>query len=151
MHTPCFAAQVERALGTAAEELATTGNPGAAFAHAIVRAIPQAQHFTLPAGSRLFDDGLRGLDADLHAIRLPFPIVTISFADGARRTLVVAQELQEAGHNTIVVQVATDTGNRSLSGVLCPPAPTRNNPSHIHQGGAGSDQGDSDQQQVAAA
>ncbi|MCC7199645.1 MAG: transposase [Gammaproteobacteria bacterium] len=40
---------------------------------------------------------------------------------------------------------------RSLSGVLCPPAPTRNNPSHIHQGGAGSDQGDSDQQQVAAA
>ena len=41
--------------------------------------------------------------------------------------------------------------NRSLSGVLCPPAPTRNNPSHIHQGGAGSDQGDSDQQQVAAA
>ena len=42
-------------------------------------------------------------------------------------------------------------GNRSLSGVLCPPAPTRNNPSHIHEGGAGSDQGDSDQQQVAAA
>ena len=44
-----------------------------------------------------------------------------------------------------------DHRNRSLSGVLCPPAPTRNNPSHIHQGGAGSDQGDSDQQQVAAA
>jgi hypothetical protein len=42
-------------------------------------------------------------------------------------------------------------GNRSLSGVLCPPAPTRNNPSHIRQGGAGSDQGESDQQQVAAA
>ena len=41
--------------------------------------------------------------------------------------------------------------NRSLIGVLFPPAPTRNNPSHIHQGGAGSDQGDSDQQQVAAA
>ena len=41
--------------------------------------------------------------------------------------------------------------NRSLSGVLFQPAPTRNNPSHIHQGGAGSDQGDSDQQQVAAA
>lgn len=110
MHTPCFAAQVERALGTAAEELATTGNPGAAFAHAIVRAIPQAQHFTLPAGGRLFDDGLRGLDTDLRAIRLPFPIATISFADGARRTLVVAQELHEAGQNTIVVQVATDTG-----------------------------------------
>ena len=29
--------------------------------------------------------------------------------------------------------------NRSLSGVLCPPAPTRNNPSHVHQGGADSD------------
>jgi hypothetical protein len=42
-------------------------------------------------------------------------------------------------------------GNRSLSGVLFQPAPARNNPSHIHQGGAGSDQGDSDQQQVAAA
>lgn len=41
--------------------------------------------------------------------------------------------------------------NRSLSGVLLPPAPTRNNPSHVHEGGAGSDQGDSDQQQVAAA
>ena len=40
--------------------------------------------------------------------------------------------------------------NRSLSGVLCPPAPTRNNPSHFHEGGVGSDQGDSDQQQVAA-
>jgi len=41
--------------------------------------------------------------------------------------------------------------NRSLSGVLFQPAPARNNPSHIHQGGAGSDQSDSDQQQVAAA
>ena len=41
--------------------------------------------------------------------------------------------------------------NRSLSGVLFPPAPTRNNPSHVHEGGIGSDQGDSDQQQVAAA
>ena len=41
-------------------------------------------------------------------------------------------------------------GNRSLSGVLSPPAPTRNNPSHFHEGGVGSDQGDSDQQQVAA-
>jgi len=40
--------------------------------------------------------------------------------------------------------------NRSLSGVLSPPAPTRNNPSHFHEGGVGSDQGDSDQQQVAA-
>ena len=70
MHTPCFAAQVERALGTAAEELATTGNPGAAFAHAIVRAIPASQHFTLPAGGRLFDDGLRGLDTDLRTTNL---------------------------------------------------------------------------------
>ena len=42
-------------------------------------------------------------------------------------------------------------GNRSLSGVLLQPPCARNNPSHIHQGGAGSDQGDSDQQQVAAA
>jgi len=42
-------------------------------------------------------------------------------------------------------------GNRSLSGVLLRPPSARNNPSHIHQGGAGSDQGDSDQQQVAAA
>ena len=47
--------------------------------------------------------------------------------------------------------LALAASNRSLSGVLCPPAPARNNPSHIHQGGAGSDQGDSDQQQVAAA
>ena len=36
-------------------------------------------------------------------------------------------------------------GNRSLSGVLFPPAPTRNNPSHFHGGGIGSDQGNSDQ------
>ncbi|HRO36693.1 hypothetical protein [Thauera sp.] len=111
MHTHTYAAQVERALGIAAEELAASGNPGAAFAHAIVRAIPQAQHFTMPAGGRLFDDGLRGLDTDLHAIHLPYSIVTISFADGARRTLVVAQELHEAGQNTIVVQVAVDTGD----------------------------------------
>ena len=111
MHTPCFAAQVERALGTAAEELAAAGNPGAAFAQAIVRAIPAAQHFTLPAGGRLFDDGLRGLDTDLHAIRLPYPVIALSFADGARRTLVVAQELHEAERTTIVVQVAVDTGD----------------------------------------
>ena len=45
---------------------------------------------------------------------------------------------------------ATRRRNRSLSGVLSPPAPTRNNPSHFHEGGVGSDQGDSDQQQVAA-
>ena len=107
MHTPCFAAQVERALAPPAESDA----PGHQFAHAIVRAIPQAQHFTLPAGGRLFDDGLRGLDTDLHAIRLPFPVITLSFADGARRTLVVAQEVQEAGQHTIVVSVATDTGD----------------------------------------
>lgn len=106
---PCFAAQVERALSIAAEEL--TGNPGAAFAQAIVHAVPQAQHFTLPEGGRLFDDGLRGLDTDLHAIRLPFPIVTLSFADDARRTLVVAQEQHEAGRNTIVVRVAVDIGD----------------------------------------
>lgn len=111
MHTHTYAAQVERALGTAAEELTATGNQGAAFAHAIVRAIPQAQHFTLPAGGRLFDDGLRGLDMDLHTIRLPFPAITLSFADGARRTLVVAQELQEAEWITIAVQVAVDTGD----------------------------------------
>ena len=111
MHTPCFAAQVERALGTAAEELAAAGNPEAAFAQAIVRAIPAAQHFTLPAGGRLFDDGLRGLDTDLHALRLPYPVVTISFADGDRRTLVVAQELHEAERITIAVQVAVDTGD----------------------------------------
>ena len=111
MHTPCFAAQVERALGIAAEELTATGRPEATFAHAIVRAIPQAQHFTLPAGGRLFDDGLRGLDTDLHAIRLPFPVITLSFADGVRRTLVVAQELHEAERITIAVQVAVDTGD----------------------------------------
>lgn len=111
MHTPCFAAQVERALGIAAEELATTGNQGAEFALAIVRTIPQAQHFTLPAGGRLFDDGLRGLDTDLRAIRLPYPSISISFTDGARRTLVVAQEQQEAGHNIIMVRVAVDTGD----------------------------------------
>ena len=111
MHTHSFAAQVERALGTAAEELTAAGNPGAAFAQAIVRAIPQAQHFTLPAGGRLFDDGLRGLDMDLHTIRLPFPAITLSFADGARRTLVVAQELHEAERITIAVQVAVDTGD----------------------------------------
>ena len=50
-----------------------------------------------------------------------------------------------------VVLVLAYVCNRSLSGVLFQPAPARNNPSHIHQGGAGSDQGDSDQQQVAAA
>lgn len=111
MHSHTYAAQVERALGIATEELTATGNPGAAFAQAIVRAIPASQHFTLPVGGRLFDDGLRGLDTDLHAIRLPYPIVTISFADGARRTLVVAQEQHEAGRNTIVVRVATDTGD----------------------------------------
>jgi hypothetical protein len=111
MHTHSFAAQVERALGIAAKELVAAGNPGAAFAQAIVRAIPASQHFTLPAGGRLFDDGLRGLDTDLHAIRLPFPVITLSFADGDRRTLVVAQEQHEAGQNTIVVRVATDTGD----------------------------------------
>lgn len=111
MHTPCFAAQVERALSIAAEELTATGNPGASFAQAIVRAIPAAQHFALPQGGRLFDDGLRGLDMDLHAARLPYPVITLSFADGARRMLVVAQEKREAGRNTIVVQVAVDTGN----------------------------------------
>lgn len=111
MHVPCFAAQVERALGIAAEELAATGNQGAEFALAIVRTIPQAQHFTLPAGGRLFDDGLRGLDTDLRAIRLPYPSITLSFTGGARRTLVVAQEQQEAGHNVIMVRVAVDTSD----------------------------------------
>lgn len=132
MHTPCFAAQVERALGIAAEELAATGIQGAEFAQAIVRTIPQAQHFTLPAGGRLFDDGLRGLDTDLRAIRLPFPIVTISFADGARRTLVIAQEQHEAGQNTIVVRVAVDTGDGQGWGFY----PCTAQPEHSHDDGS---------------
>ena len=41
--------------------------------------------------------------------------------------------------------------NRSLSGVLFPSAPIRNNSSHVHEGGIGSDQGNSKQQQEAAA
>ena len=132
MHTHTYAAQVERALGTAAEELTAAGNPGAAFAHAIVRAIPQAQHFALPAGGRLFDDGLRGLDTDRHAIRLPYPVVTVSFADGARRTLVIAQEQHEAGQNTIVVQVAVDTGDGQGWGFF----PCTAQPEHTHDDGS---------------
>lgn len=89
MHSHTYAAQVERALGTAADELAAAGTPGAAFAQAIVRAIPQGQHFALPAGGRLFDDGLRGLDTDLHAIRLPYPVITLSFVVGSRALGVV--------------------------------------------------------------
>lgn len=50
-----------------------------------------------------------------------------------------------------IAKIAGIKRNRSLSGVLLQPPSARNNPSHIHQGGAGSDQGDSDQQQVAAA
>ena len=53
----------------------------------------------------------------------------------------------------IAWRIAFSTVNRlklyALPGAQ--PSPTRNNPSHIHQGGAGSDQGESDQQQVAAA
>ena len=62
-----------------------------------------------------------------------------------------AAERLSISQSTVSRRVQLFERNRSLSGVLCPPAPTRNNPSHIHQGGAGSDQGDSDQQQVAAA
>lgn len=67
------------------------------------------------------------------------------------RTDFVLDALEQALYTRQPERDASLIRNRSLSGVLCPPAPTRNNPSHIHQGGAGSDQGDSDQQQVAAA
>jgi len=40
---------------------------------------------------------------------------------------------------------------RRVSGVLFPPAPSHNNPSHVHEGGISGDQGDSDQRQVTAA
>ena len=57
----------------------------------------------------------------------------------------------DIGHYGRVVSLSLAQRNRSLSGVLLQPPSAQNNPSHIHQGGAGSDQGDSDQQQVAAA
>ncbi len=57
-----------------------------------------------------------------------------------------------AAQSVGILAVSLPVGrNRSLSGVLFPPAPTRNNPSHVHQRGCGSDQGDSEQHQVAAA
>lgn len=105
MHTPNFAAQVERAL----TPLADGGNPGYHIARAILDAIPRAQHFTVPEGGRLFDDELRGLDTDLRGLRLPFPTITVSFASEGRRTLVVAQEQGKDEHRALVIMVAVDT------------------------------------------
>ena len=57
----------------------------------------------------------------------------------------------EAGERLLLDANQVLRRNRSLSGVLLPPPSARNNPSDVHHGGVGSDQGDSDQQQVAAA
>ena len=106
--------------------------------------------------------GLLGLIAFLSFLVAPVfrDKLNQQFLHGARQQAFLTEYV--AGMSTIKsLQMEADVDkkysdlfaqcNRSLSGVLCPPAPTRNNPSHMHQGGAGSDQGDSDQQQVAAA
>lgn len=127
MHTPCFAAQVERAL----TPLAESEDPGHRFAAAIVHAIPRAQHFALPENGRLFDDELRGLEADLRALRLPFPVITVSFSnERGQKTMVVAreQEKPDAPLGLVVeVLVAVDLNDGQGWGVVpCAASPHAN-------------------------
>lgn len=63
-------------------------------------------------------------------------------SDVEKQTPVTDETIFEIGSisKTFTATLATHAeGNRSLSGVLFPLAPTRNNPSHVHEGGAGSD------------
>ena len=127
MHTPCFAAQVERALAPLAESDA----PGHHFAAAILYSIPRAQHFALPENGRLFDDQLRGLDADLRTLRLPYPIITVSFAnERGQKTLVVAREQEKPDAPiglVIEVMVAVDLNDGDGWGVVpCAASPHAN-------------------------
>jgi hypothetical protein len=79
----------------------------------------------------------------------PLPGDVLIAKDGATALDTVC-EIRKPVETVLLSSVAI-LRNRSLSGVLFPPAPTRNNASHVHEGGTRSDQGDSDQQQVAAA
>lgn len=107
-----YAAQVERVISITAQQLTAEGRPEAKFARAIADRIPDAQHFALPENGRLFDDELRGLDTDLRTLRLPYPTITISFAnERGQRTLVVASEHERpdgAPGSIVEVVVAVD-------------------------------------------
>lgn len=127
MHANTYAAQVERALASLAESDA----PGQHFAAAILHSIPHGQHFALPENGRLFDDQLRGLDADLRTLRLPYPTITVSFAnERGQKTLVVAREQEKPDAPlglVIEVMVAVDLNDGDGWGVVpCAASPHAN-------------------------
>lgn len=98
-----YAAQAHRA----AKELASKGNlTGTAktVIKDLSRLIPNAQHFSIPDGGKLFDDGLKGLfDQD---VKLPFPCITVeTFCDGFKYCVTA---FQDAGDIGIMVAASED-------------------------------------------
>ena len=80
----------------------------------------------------------------LFAAALSFGLPAAAQQAGAPEALVAPIQVRWA-------EIKYQQRNRSVSGVLLPPAVTRNNPPHVQSGGAQGDQGESTQQQVAAA
>lgn len=74
-----YASRVHRAsIGIAAKD---SGNKTATY---MARVLPDAQHFALPDGGKVLDDGLRGLEG-MGPIRLPFKTISVEWwAEGSR-------------------------------------------------------------------
>jgi hypothetical protein len=82
-----------------AEKLAERMPLSAKAVALVASTLRSAQHFVLPDGGRLFDDGLRGLRG--RAVRLPYPEITVEYfteqvgtGDGSRSTKRIALAIE---------------------------------------------------------
>jgi len=90
-----YAAQAQQAA------LKNSATKEAAFT--ISRVIPISQHFAIPDGGKILDDGLRGLEG--MDINLPFPSVTVEcLCDGCKYCVIAIQH-----DSTVVILFAVNT------------------------------------------
>jgi len=86
------------------------------------------------------DRAMRSIRYQMSAARFPVhrDLAGFDFEQSCVERRLIS-ELSDLGFADQAHNVVFVGGNRSLSGVLLRPPSARNNPSHIHQGGAGSD------------
>ena len=83
-----YAAQAQRAsIGISAK------NSAHKAAIYMARTLPDAQHFALPDGGKVLDDGLRGLEGT-DQLRLPFPVISVEWWSEGSRFCVIATEAE---------------------------------------------------------
>lgn len=107
MHTlHNYVAKVERAAKRVSDKFKESAHEGYGQMQVFLTGIRDAQHFVLPDGGVIFDDGLKGLEG--MDVRLPFPVITVSFLSDGHKVLLMAYEQFRDDAVQICVLVAVE-------------------------------------------